>query len=242
MTPPTDCQDGYGDDDSSRAPRHHDERSADTHRGHLVRHGQHARDGTSRAAPASCRPRGIQTPAARAADSACWRRASASARESRSRPTFSFHNRDPRAPIYKNRQWKTGFIGGDYRWLDGDGVGGRNLDARTRRHVEEHLALPVLVAAGEMDAHSRGHVLVLLVVAEAPAEPPVVGSQTSDVATVLNPHAGIIQPRHGVTKTADCFRSSSMPARPADARLSYNPGLFRFQRPRSSPRSLLETR
>ena len=27
--------------------------------------------------------------------------------------------------------WKTGFIGGDYRWLIDDGVGGRNLDART---------------------------------------------------------------------------------------------------------------
>ena len=45
--------------------------------------------------------------------------------------TLSFHNRDSRAPIYKNSQWKTGFIGGDYRWLDGDGVAGRNLDART---------------------------------------------------------------------------------------------------------------
>jgi len=43
----------------------------------------------------------------------------------------SFHNRDARAPIYKDSQWKTGFIGGDYRWLDGDGLAGRNLDART---------------------------------------------------------------------------------------------------------------
>jgi hypothetical protein len=45
--------------------------------------------------------------------------------------TLSFHNRDPRAPIYTNSQWRTGFIGGDYRWLDGDGMAGRNLDART---------------------------------------------------------------------------------------------------------------
>jgi len=28
-------------------------------------------------------------------------------------------------------QWKAGFVVGDYRWLDGDGMGGRNLDART---------------------------------------------------------------------------------------------------------------
>jgi hypothetical protein len=33
--------------------------------------------------------------------------------------------------IHKNSQWKTGFIGGDYRRLDGDGAAGRNLDART---------------------------------------------------------------------------------------------------------------
>ena len=42
-----------------------------------------------------------------------------------------FRNRDPRTPLYKNSQWLTGFIGGDYRWLDGDGMAGRNLDART---------------------------------------------------------------------------------------------------------------
>jgi hypothetical protein len=42
-----------------------------------------------------------------------------------------FNNRDPRARIYEDRQWTTGFIGGDYRWLDGDGTNGRNLDART---------------------------------------------------------------------------------------------------------------
>ena len=42
-----------------------------------------------------------------------------------------FRNRDPRALIYQNSQWKTGFIGGDYHWLDGDGMAGRDLDART---------------------------------------------------------------------------------------------------------------
>ncbi len=45
---------------------------------------------------------------------------------------ISFRNRDPRAPLYPNSQWQTGFIGDDYRWLDGDGLGGRNHDARTR--------------------------------------------------------------------------------------------------------------
>lgn len=42
-----------------------------------------------------------------------------------------FQTRDRRAYYYEDRRWKTGFVGGDYRWLDGDERGGRNLDART---------------------------------------------------------------------------------------------------------------
>ncbi len=45
---------------------------------------------------------------------------------------ISFQPRDPSAPIFGDRRWMTGFIGDDYRWLDGDGMGGRDLDARTR--------------------------------------------------------------------------------------------------------------
>jgi hypothetical protein len=39
--------------------------------------------------------------------------------------------RDERAYFYENSGWYTGFIGGDYRWLNDDGIGGRNMDART---------------------------------------------------------------------------------------------------------------
>jgi len=39
--------------------------------------------------------------------------------------------RDKNAYLYKGKQWYTGFVGKDYRWLDGDGHRGRNLDART---------------------------------------------------------------------------------------------------------------
>lgn len=42
-----------------------------------------------------------------------------------------FETRDPDAKLFTDRAWKTGFVGGDYRWLDDDGLGGRNLDART---------------------------------------------------------------------------------------------------------------
>ena len=44
---------------------------------------------------------------------------------------ISFKTRDPEAYRYPDRRWKTAFVGNDYRWLNGDGVGGRNLDART---------------------------------------------------------------------------------------------------------------
>ena len=44
---------------------------------------------------------------------------------------ISFKTRDPEAMKYPDRRWKTAFIGNDYRWLVDDGVGGRNLDART---------------------------------------------------------------------------------------------------------------
>jgi len=39
--------------------------------------------------------------------------------------------RDKKAYLYEGKQWYTGFVGKDYRWLDGDGNQGRNMDART---------------------------------------------------------------------------------------------------------------
>lgn len=44
---------------------------------------------------------------------------------------IGFETRDPDARLFSDRAWKTGFIGGDHRWLIDDGLGGRNLDART---------------------------------------------------------------------------------------------------------------
>ncbi len=44
---------------------------------------------------------------------------------------IAFKTRDPDAFKYPGSQWKTAFIGNDYRWLHEDGVGGRNLDSRT---------------------------------------------------------------------------------------------------------------
>ena len=44
---------------------------------------------------------------------------------------IAFKTRDPEAYKYPNSKWKTAFVGNDYHWLNGDGVAGRNLDART---------------------------------------------------------------------------------------------------------------
>jgi len=59
---------------------------------------------------------------------------------------ISFRNRDPRGPLYENSQWKTGFIGGDHRWLDVDGMSGRNLDARTAFFYMATVNTPAMVA------------------------------------------------------------------------------------------------
>lgn len=59
---------------------------------------------------------------------------------------INFRNRDPRSPIFPNSQWRTGFIGSDYRWLDGDGMGGRNLDARTNFFYMATVNTPAMAA------------------------------------------------------------------------------------------------
>jgi hypothetical protein len=45
--------------------------------------------------------------------------------------SISFRTRDPRSALYPDSQWRAAFIGDDYRWLGGDGLSGRDLDART---------------------------------------------------------------------------------------------------------------
>ncbi|HFE65616.1 MAG TPA: DUF1254 domain-containing protein [Chloroflexi bacterium] len=42
-----------------------------------------------------------------------------------------FQLREEGAYLYESGYWKTGFVGGDYRWLRDGGAGGRYLDART---------------------------------------------------------------------------------------------------------------
>jgi hypothetical protein len=55
-----------------------------------------------------------------------------------------FDTRDETGFIYDDRRWQTGFVGGDYRWLINDGMGGRNLDARTLFFYQATLNTPAM--------------------------------------------------------------------------------------------------
>jgi hypothetical protein len=59
---------------------------------------------------------------------------------------IAFRNRDPRTPLFDDRKWMTGFIGGDYRWLDGDGMNGMNQDARTNFFYLATVNTPAMAA------------------------------------------------------------------------------------------------
>ncbi len=58
----------------------------------------------------------------------------------------SFRNRDDRNALYPDSQWKTLFGGADYQFLDDDGTGGRNLDARTMFYYGYTVNTPAMVA------------------------------------------------------------------------------------------------
>lgn len=57
---------------------------------------------------------------------------------------LAFRTRDPEAYLYPGRYWKAGFIGGDYRWLIDDGVGGRNLDSRSTFFYQATVNTPAM--------------------------------------------------------------------------------------------------
>lgn len=56
-----------------------------------------------------------------------------------------FQTRDPEAYYYPDSKWKTGFVGGDYKWLIDGGKGGRNLDARTLFFYQATVNTPAMV-------------------------------------------------------------------------------------------------
>jgi hypothetical protein len=59
--------------------------------------------------------------------------------------SIMFEPRDKTAYFYEDRQWYTGFIGGDYQWLIDGGKGGRYLDARTMFFYGATVNTPAMV-------------------------------------------------------------------------------------------------
>jgi hypothetical protein len=58
----------------------------------------------------------------------------------------SFRGRDPKSPIYPNSQWRNLFASADYRFLEDEGIGGRNLDARTMFYYGYTVNTPAMIA------------------------------------------------------------------------------------------------
>ncbi len=58
----------------------------------------------------------------------------------------SFRGRDPKASYYPNSQWKNLFASADYRFLADQGIGGRNLDARTTFYYGYTVNTPAMIA------------------------------------------------------------------------------------------------
>jgi hypothetical protein len=59
---------------------------------------------------------------------------------------MSFRGRDPRSSIYPGSQWKSLFAAADYRFIEDEGAGGRNLDARTTFYYGYTVNTPAMVA------------------------------------------------------------------------------------------------
>lgn len=58
--------------------------------------------------------------------------------------SMAFQPRDPNTFLYEGSFWQTAFVGSDYRWLLEDGVGGRNLDARSYFHYIATVNTPAM--------------------------------------------------------------------------------------------------
>jgi hypothetical protein len=59
---------------------------------------------------------------------------------------MSFRPRDARNAYYPDSRWQNLFGGADYRFLDDNGIGGRNLDARTTFYYGYTLNTPAMIA------------------------------------------------------------------------------------------------
>jgi hypothetical protein len=59
--------------------------------------------------------------------------------------TMLWYERDKSAFLYEGSNWKRGFVGNSYKFLKDDGMGGRNLDARTQFFYFATVNTPAIV-------------------------------------------------------------------------------------------------
>ncbi|MFN0241763.1 MAG: DUF1254 domain-containing protein [Planctomycetota bacterium] len=59
---------------------------------------------------------------------------------------ISFRDRDQRSTLYPNSQWQSLSAVTDYQWIDKEGVGARNLDARTKFFYSYTVNTPAMMA------------------------------------------------------------------------------------------------
>ena len=59
--------------------------------------------------------------------------------------TMLWYERDESAFLYEGSHWKRGFVGGSYEYLKDEGMGGRNLDARTQFFYFATVNTPAIV-------------------------------------------------------------------------------------------------
>jgi hypothetical protein len=59
--------------------------------------------------------------------------------------TLLWYERDQTAFLYADSYWKTGFVGGSYEFLKDEGMGGRNLDARSHFFYFATVNTPAIV-------------------------------------------------------------------------------------------------
>jgi hypothetical protein len=58
--------------------------------------------------------------------------------------TIFWYEREESAFLYEGSYWKRGFVAGDYKFLEDEGMGGRNLDARTQFYYMATVNTPAM--------------------------------------------------------------------------------------------------
>jgi hypothetical protein len=115
---------------------------------------------------------------------------------------ISFRDREKRATIYPNSQWQSLSAVTDYRWLDKDAEGARNLDARTKFFYGYTVNTPAMMA--KLVGRGSQYAIVF---ADASGER---GQELSHPSARECPREGLLV--DGGLRPADAFRAANLAA------------------------------